>query len=129
MQFWLKMDAGPVEVTGDQIETLRRKGDLPAEKRLISVDGGKTWHTYAEVLELKKREPPPKITKVYSKCENCNAILENTSDMVGRTDTCGSCGRPYQIRAEDARSKIPLIVTIVVIGIGAVIAGWLMLSG
>ncbi len=129
MQFWLKMDEGPVEVTGKQIERLRKQGKLPDDKRVISVDNGESWYAYPSVLEYFKTTPPPKIRKVYSKCVNCNATLENTSDNVGKKDACPACGDPYEIMDEDRRSKIPLIATIAAVVLGLGIAGALVLSG
>jgi len=118
MQFWLKMDKGPVEVTGNQIEQLRKQGRLPDDKRLISVDGGETYYAYPSVLEYFETEPKPKVKKVYSKCANCNATLEGTSDKVGKTDTCPSCGNSYVILEEDRRSKATLLLTVVAVVLG-----------
>jgi len=136
MQYWLKMDTGPVEVSVAQIQHLMTVDNLSPDKRVFSVDGGVTWESYNEILEYEDEEedvPPPKprapkIRKVYSQC-GCGATLENTSDKIGRADVCPSCGNQYQIMEGDARSKVPLIVTAGVGALGLAIAGWFVFSG
>ena len=51
MQYLLKTKEGPVLVAGKQIMELRKKKLISRKMKVISMDGGDTWITYAEMME------------------------------------------------------------------------------
>ncbi len=56
MQFWLRTKTGPVEVSRDKIEQLRQAGKLTDHMRVVSTDGGQTWLTYRETVNVPQRQ-------------------------------------------------------------------------